>query len=83
MSNDLISRRRLIDALEDYEKYPIADDYNLGIAKAKLIAEGQPTAYDVDMVAEELILKSLHQSNNASIIGTKDAIDIVKRGGIE
>lgn len=43
----------------------------------------QPTAYDVDKVVGELILESIHQSNNASIIGTKDAIDIVKRGGVE
>lgn len=75
----LIDADKLIDALEDYEKYPIADEYNLGIAKAKMIAGLMPTAYDVDKVVEKISNADCDRIFDLTDI----AIDIVKRGGIE
>lgn len=96
MSNDLISRSKLIDALNLCGCYkhenPKAYD-TLMLYEILEAIEDQPTAYDVDKV--ELLLKAeTERINNldwrkkdAYELGRRDAvkfaIDIVKRGGIE
>lgn len=65
------------------------------IVHCMVLTDEQPTAYDVDKVVEKLEAKKIHRFHEASgrsnykslaqgyIQAIQDAIDIVKRGGIE
>lgn len=81
--SDLISRSALIEILEDYEN----DDWNKNIS-AMLpsvvddcidFIENMPTAYDVDMVIEEL---ESHRNEITCDVDIDKAIEIVKQGGV-
>lgn len=88
MSNDLISREKLIDSLNLCGCYkhenPKAYD-TLMLYEILGAIEDQPTAYDVEKVVEEINEESWEYMSdfpNSSVIGRDDAIDIVKRGGV-
>ena len=96
MSDDLISRKALIRAME--KKYDIAKEtgmYPTGFSEAFIITEGiireQPTAYDVEEVVKQI--EKLNDRKNVRKLegkgtyqyqtGVIDAIEIVKAGGKE
>lgn len=82
MSNDLISRSKLTDALNLWGCYkhenPKAYD-TLMLYEILEAIEDQPTAYDVDAVLEEL----LGISNAFTSESWLKLLRIVKRGGVE
>ncbi len=66
MSNDLISRRAVIDGIIELLKSPYANDPSLGMERrdamktvGDLCVRSLPTSYDVDKVAERLEKKIL------------------------
>lgn len=72
---------RLIDADALIKEYPQASGL-------KLVIENAPTAYDIEKVAAELynaesvkLFGSLNSGNR--LIPVSDAIDIVRKGGVE
>lgn len=87
MSNDLISRKALMECAE-YDA-----SFNLVIPYKKVL--DAPTAYDVDAVYKELenATGSIHYTEDASFDGkciedfefiqSKTAIEIVRNGGIK
>lgn len=92
----LIDADKLIDALgvRDCHKYKNPKAYDtLMLYEILQAIEDQPTAYDVDKVAEELLVEShRHDHIFGSTIDVydlgkshayRDAIDIVKRGGVD
>ena len=86
MSNDLISRKALNDAL--IERFQNADDMYIAGKIVGLVGL-QRTAYDIDKVVDRLELKATYWYNNISKDGAgaviayhafKEAIEIVKGG---
>lgn len=85
--SDLISRSELLKK--------IAEEYDLNYGEILInperfyeMVEAMPTAYDVEKVVAELdnaesvkVFGSLNSGNR--LIPVSDAIDIVKRGGVE
>ena len=75
MSNDLISRRAVIDVIKRHE------------CDTSRIAEGVmelPAAYDVDKVLDRLEVNSMFaQVDDEPFVMLDDAVEIVKSGGIE
>ena len=93
MSNDLISREKLIDSLNLWgcHKHENPKAYDTLMLYEILDAiEDQPTAYDVEKVVEELgdvaYCKNMPTYDNpytgGSVIDEDEAIDIVRRGGV-
>lgn len=95
MSNDLISREKLIDSLNLCGCYkhenPKAYD-TLMLYEILQAIEDQPTAYDVDKVIKDIkinhkelvISKELYATNEVAYhMMLYPVIDIVKRGGVE
>lgn len=95
MSNDLISREKLIDSLNLCGCYkhenPKAYD-TLMLYEILEAIEDQPTAYDVDKVVEDIkinrkglvISKKLYVTDEVVFhMLLHPVIDIVKQGGIE
>lgn len=92
-NNDLISRQTAIDKLFEYaeSKFQSGEiELANGILKAKCFLESPcniPTAYDVDKVVEELEEYSnadeAERHGTIPVIELDDAIEIVKRGGID
>ena len=87
MSNDLISRKALINILKGVDK-----DGLLTINQIIDFIEDQPTAFDKEKVIEELYRYTaeeceLHEcgirSEYCSACMAKKAIEIVEKGGIE
>ena len=83
---------RLIDADDLYEKLKKDSSYDLDFFDSELreIIEKQPTAYDVENVVEALEEQQEYYSFDldndldcAKYKAYKNAIDIVKRGGVE
>ena len=81
---------RLIDADALYEKLQNDSSYDLDFFDAELrqIIEGTPTAYDVEKVVTELERATKYVTINGKNTGLEalhpiQAINIVKRGGIE
>lgn len=64
---------RLIDADALIEEYPQASGL-------KLVIENAPTAYDVEKVVAAL---EKHTRIMMPVIPAKEAIDIVRKGGVE
>ena len=88
--SDLISRRELIKHFETIQQ----EEHVIGLEFVAMIDEikGQPTAYSVDKVVEELEKRKqeyldgfgVHQDNELYGVacGLGDAIEIVKQGGV-
>ena len=83
---------RLIDADDLYEKLKKDSSYDLDFFDSELreIIEKQPTAYDVENVVEALEEQQEYYSFDldndldcAKYKAYKNAIDIVKRGGVD
>ena len=81
--SDLISRRELIKHFEAIQQ----EENVVGLAFVAAIDEikGQPTAYSVDKVIEELELHSFELGTDTlpvHYVRLNDAIEIVKQGGV-
>lgn len=81
--SDLISRSDLIELIKSHDDITL--DRFSELAVIRLIKE-QPTAYNPDKVVEELgekkeIVKEYEKYHYS--VRLDDAIDIVKRGGVE
>jgi hypothetical protein len=72
---------RLIDA-DDFKKF-LQALCNAGAPYDEIIKllEKQPTAYDVEKVAEEL--GDWHNHYDEGLIAVHEAIDIVRKGGVD
>ena len=81
MSNDLISRKALLENL--IEEIPLAENVHI----FKDIIENQPTVFDKEKVIEELKgeieLCVTHPLFLGNYIKKNRAIEIVEKGGIE
>ena len=81
--SDLISRRELIKHFEAIQQ----EEHCVGLEFIAMIDEikGQPTAYSVDNVVEELELHSFELGTDTlpvHYVRLNDAIEIVKQGGV-
>ena len=83
--SDLISRSALIEVLEEYRFGAISNDAERDYVKETVLnfVKEVPTAYDVDAVVAELENNSLTKCNWDECVNLEEAIDIVKRGGVE
>lgn len=80
MSNDLISRKALIHQISSkYDTQYRAYSFNLMVDDV----QKQPTAYDVDKVIEQLQNAGSRISFYDERISLNEAIEIVRKGGIE
>ena len=84
MSNDLISKKAIIDEIS--YKFGLGDSV---ISNAIRIIEKHPTAYNVDKVVERLEKeRNLMYREDGSLMSSRtnvridDAIEIVKSGGV-
>lgn len=92
--NDLISRSKLIEEINELLKSPYANQQQFGAERRETIeivrdlcVKNQPTAYDIDNVVEEFKTDSsvkLYGSGNSGnyLIPVNKAIEIVKQGGV-
>lgn len=94
MSNDLISRKALLKELREIMDEPHNTMFLMGIGAAVSIVEHRETAFDKEKVIEELKanMSSAQGISGQAVTfmfsdgyynGTKDAIEIVEKGGIE
>lgn len=77
---------RLID--DDKLIHALCKDYTTGKKTLGQVIDEQPTAFDVDKVVEQLenrsaLARPVGWSKAYEIIMLKDAIEIVKEGGVE
>ena len=82
--SDLINRRELIKHFEAIQQ----EENVVGLAFVAAIDEikGQPTAYNIDKIVEELELHSFELGTDTlpvHYVRLNDAIEIVKAGGKE
>ena len=77
--SDLISRSKVISALEQLEEHSLTG--KMYISNAIYLLEKQPTAYDIDKVVEELE-SELKKGNIAIDFGEFILFEIVKQGGV-
>ena len=77
MSDDLISRKTLLDALEAGKDKVYEGKTILEVMKE--IAESQPTAFDKEKVIEELKEEGYIIDDEAG----NRAVEIIEKGGIE
>ena len=77
MSDDLISRKTLLDALEAGKDKVYEGKTILEVMKE--IAESQPTAFDKEKVIEELKEEGYSIDDEAG----NRAVEIIEKGGIE
>ena len=84
--SDLISRSKAISVLKQLEEHSLTG--KMDISNAIYLLENQPTAYSVDKVVEELRRMSGNGYRDVDgdyvppMIETKNAIEIVKKGGV-
>ena len=94
MANDLISRKALMQEIEKsmnnnpHTEPKVKVNHEQEHKHFMCLLSKQPTAYDVEKVVAEL--EKLHNreadyyyANSNDVIDREDAIDIVKRGGVE
>lgn len=87
--NDLISRKAVLDKLKDFsDMYTLKEEAKVVLEAIKEMITEQPTAYDVEKVVAELEEMPNREAdhyyaNSNDVIDREDAIDIVKRGGVE
>lgn len=92
--SDLISRSELLKEIEKYKFGAISNDVEREYIKKTILdfIIGQPTAYDIDKVVEELKKRNqeyldsfaLHERDELYGVacGLADAIEIVKQGAV-
>lgn len=94
MSDDLISRKAVLEILYDISDRNYGSLFGHGINKACDVIEHAETAFDKKNVIEELKANMnsfagisgqavTFMFSNGYYNGTKDAIEIVEKGGIE
>ena len=94
MANDLISRKALMQEIEKsmnnnpHTEPKVKVNHEQEHKHFMCLLSKQPTAYDVEKVVEELQSLSnaeadYYYANSNDVIDREDAIDIVKRGGVE
>ena len=76
---DLISRNKMIEDINNHINEVVDKDVKEVYESFIDFINQQPTAYDVERVVAELE----EGEYDAGLIVTKEAIDIVKRGGVE
>ena len=74
-----------IDPMYKAKKDIVPDNFAEGCVQMEKLIKQQPTAYDVDKVIEELTDNAIEENNidYDMEISLEDAIDIVKRGGVD
>ena len=77
--SDLISRNKMIEDIHSHINNIVDKDVKEVYESFIDFINRQPVAYDVERVVEEL----QEGEYDAGLIVTKEAIDIVKRGGVE
>lgn len=75
--SDLISRNRAISILEQLEEHSWSG--KIDISNAIYLLKNQPTAYDINKTVEEI---ETYGKNTDVCISKKNAIEIVKQGGV-
>jgi hypothetical protein len=86
MSNDLISRKSVLDYIEkEISTARSTETISYLRALSVHINEYEPTAFDVDKVVEELEgeLRYISLIEGLNYMEFKEAIDVVKAGGID
>lgn len=86
MSDDLISRKAVLEILYDISNRNYGSFFGHGINKACDVIEHADTAFDKEKVIEELrqISETLYTAENYNGAACIDkAIEIVEKGGIE
>ena len=94
MSDDLISRKAVLEILYDISDRNYGSLFGHGINKACDVIEHAETAFDKEKVIEKLKTNMnsfagisgqavTFMFSNGYYNGTKDAIEIVEKGGIE
>lgn len=94
MSDDLISRKAVLEILYDISDRNYGSFFGHGINKACDVIEHAETAFDKEKVIEKLKsnMNSVHGISGQAVTfmfsggyynGVKDAIGIVEKGGIE
>lgn len=95
MSNDLISRKAVLEILYDISDRNYGSLFGHGINKACDVIEHAETAFDKEKVIEELksAIGDIHYTEDGSFNGkciedfefiqAKTALEIVEKGGIE
>lgn len=87
MSNDLISRKALLEELREIMDEPYDDMFLMGVGAAASIVEHRETAFD-----KEKVIKGLRSEINLTVydpmifgryIKKERAIEIVEKGGIK
>lgn len=87
--SDLISRKSVLDKLKDFSNmYTLEEEARIVLETIVRIVTEQPTAYGVSKVVAELEEMPNRESDyyyahSNDVIDREDAIDIVKRGGVE
>ena len=83
--SDLISRQAVLDKLKDFsDMYTLNEEAKVVLETIVRIVTEQPTAYDVEKVVAELKKESYQEyCDSERIVELKDAIDIVRKGGVE
>lgn len=87
--SDLISRKLVLDKLKDFsDMYTLEEEARIVLETIVRIVTEQPTAYSVSKVVAELEKlpnreADYYYANSNDVIDREDAIDIVKRGGVE
>lgn len=84
--SDLISRSALIEFVKEELKQD--RPYDFKIKNIQRFIEDMPTAYNVDAVVAELEKlpnreADYYYANSNDVIDREDAIDIVRKGGVE
>lgn len=78
----LIDADKMLERLEAWNTLDMMDRALYNFAKNRIIE--QPTAYDVEKVVEELTDNAIEQGIDYEMdISLDDAIEIIKRGGVE
>ena len=90
--SDLISRSEMIKAIEEHYINLTNDNVPRSIqdfySEMQKLVNNQPTAFDTEKVVEELESLSnaeadYYYARSNDVIDREDAIDIVKKGGVE
>lgn len=87
--SDLISRKSVLDKLKDFSNmYTLEEEARIVLETIVRMVTEQPTTYDISKVVAELdnaesvkVFGSLNSGNR--LIPVSDAIDIVRKGGVE
>ena len=86
MSDDLISRKSVLEEVERYRDINFSNALGVRYALSYVISliNNQPTAFDKEKVINDLLSNSICSSpDEDSFVELEEAIEIVEKGGIE